>query len=218
MDGFLAGAKYFNDNNNSMQDIEMMFYNGNKPSLDDFTGSFDAGAATAKVQAMVDKGAQLILPVAGPQTGDVTGIIAATKNAGKVFAFGVDTDQSLVYNPDYLLGSAVKGIYAASSFAIDALKKNPNHAPFGNFNYNMTNDSAGEAKTYFAKLKSDLTDRYKKQGMSQADAEYKAKVKTMPTGFVPSSSYRGITSIETDAIYQTALHDVANLSANLGRD
>ena len=220
MDGFLAGAKYFNDHNNSMQDIEMMFYKGSKPSLDDFTGSFDAGAATAKVQSMVDRGAQLILPVAGPQTGDVTGIIAATKNAGNVFAFGVDTDQSLVYNPDYILGSAVKGIYAASSFAIDALKKNPNHDPFGNFNYNMTNDSSNEAKNYFAQLKSDLKARYIKEGMTEADAEFKASVKTMPTGFVPSSSYRGIgaTTIEKDSIYTDALTNVASLSSNLGRD
>ena len=208
MDGYLAGVNWFNSNKTAgWQDIEMVFSDGNGPSKSDFTGGFDPGMATSKVQDMImNKGVQMILPVAGPQTGDVAGVIAANKKVGEVFGFGVDTDQSKVYNPSTLLGSAVKGIYAATSYAIDALNKNPNHSIFPSFGQAMMAPSSTDpAKTYLNDLKTKLIAKYIKDGMSQKDAEFTAMVRTMPTGFAPSSVYRPAIDLNTNSVYVAAL-------------
>lgn len=189
--------------------IDAVFMDGKGPSISDFTGGFDPGMATSKVQKMINDGVQMILPVAGPQTGDVTGIIAANKKIGDVFAFGVDTDQSLVYNPNAIMGSAVKGIYAATSFAIDALKKDPNHAAFPSFTYTMN----GDAKHYFDDLKTRLKGNYIKGGMAENDAEFKASVRTMPTGFVPSAPNVSL-NLRANDIYTKAIEALREDSAN----
>ena len=154
----------------------MLFTSGTKASITDFTGSFDAGKGTDISTFLINKGAQMILPVAGPQTGDVAGVIATTGNKGNVFTFGVDVDQSKVYNSDYFLGSAIKGIYVSNAYALDQLKKNLVKKPFPQFNMKLKKEPSFIEFT--KQMKIDLKKEY-------SDDEIKTMLK--PTGFVPSS-------------------------------
>lgn len=201
----------------------MMFMEGNKPSISDFTGGFDPGMATSKVQTMINRGVQMILPVAGPQTGDVTGLIAANKMIGEVFAFGVDTDQSYVYKPETIMGSAVKGVYSGTSYALKALLEDGKTNAFSEFTYDMkppapTVDGRMPAKTtepqniydvkkYLFGLRNELMATYEKQGSSHTDALAKANSRTLPTGFVPS--HTSAIDLTQDPFYQRAEKIVA---------
>ena len=156
----------------------MIFAGGERASLKDFTGSFDAGAGTDISSDLIGKGVQMILPVAGPQTGDVAGVIASTGNKGKVFTFGVDVDQSKVYNSDYFLGSAIKGIYVSNAYALNELKKPGVHKSFPQFKMSLTTNA--NFKKFTDKLRIDLTKsgRYTKSTID---------VMLKPTGFAPST-------------------------------
>ena len=165
-----------------------------KASSKDFSGSFDAGSGTDIATYYVNQNAQMILPVAGPQTGDVAGVIASTGNKGKVFTFGVDVDQSKVYNSDYFLGSAIKGIYVSNAFALSELLDKTNtgvHAPFKQFNMNFA-DTNVHFKTFVSGL-------YKKLTSLNKYTESEIKVMLKPTGFAPSASMES--SIILDEIY-----------------
>ena len=164
-----------------------------RASLKDFTGSFDAGKGTDIAASLVNDGAQMILPVAGPQTGDVAGIIASTGNKGKVFSFGVDVDQSKVYNPDYFLGSAIKGLYVSDAFALSELaestKTHTVHKSFPQFNMALSNPKLSkntEFITFTKKLRAKLeaTNKYSKEEID---------VMLKPTGFAPSSIMKKLT-------------------------
>ena len=165
----------------------------NKASIKDFTGSFDSGKATDIASFYIEhQKSQMILPVAGPQTGDVVGVIASTNNKGKVFTFGVDVDQSKVYKSDYFLGSAIKGIYASNAFALNQLQKKPS-PKFELFNMALANKT-GPFKTFIeTNLKPKLEKRY-------TASEIKVMIK--PTGFSPSATMS--TSVEMDKLYVEA--------------
>src|SRR5699024_10623698 len=62
-----------------------------------FTNSFSQGDGKTISDHLIDDGAQVIFPVAGPQTLDTLGEIKDKGLAGKVFVDGVDTDQILSY-------------------------------------------------------------------------------------------------------------------------
>ena len=179
----------------------MVYADGNRPSKKDFTGSFDAGKGTDISTYLIEhEHAQMILPVAGPQTGDVAGVIASTGNKGNVFVFGVDVDQSKVYNADYFLGSAIKGIYVSNAYALDELKKNSKRLKFDTFDMKL---SANQSFSSFTKkLHNDLT----KSG-KYLESDIKNMLK--PTGFVPSSSKnmktKKVTDIITEKIYTDAI-------------
>ena len=149
----------------------MVFTNDStkKASPKDFSGSFDAGSGTDIATYYVNQHVQMILPVAGPQTGDVAGVIASTGNKGKVFTFGVDVDQSKVYNSDYFLGSAIKGIYVSNAFALSELLNKTNtgvHAPFKQFNMNLAAKN-GPFKIFTDSLHKKLTalNKYEPSGL-----------------------------------------------------
>ena len=174
----------------------MLFAGGKKASKKDFTGSFDAGKGTDISTFLINNGAQMILPVAGPQTGDVAGVIASTGHKGDVFTFGVDVDQSKVYNSDYFLGSAIKGIYISNAYALSELEKKHDHLKFEPFNMKFEDDPSFASFT--TKLKKKLLKTH-----SGPDVDVMLKT----TGFAPSSTMPSdlVTKIETKTIYQAAI-------------
>lgn len=181
----------------------MIFASGTKASKADFTGSFDSGAATSSVTNLIThEHVQMILPVAGPQTGDVAGVIASTGNIGKVFTFGVDVDQSKVYNSDYFLGSAIKGVYVSNAYAIDELKKatiaKSVHKSFPAFNMALTTERS--FSTFVTDLRGKLKGHYTK---AQIDVMVK------PTGFVPSAIMPEEMSVSSSTNSIKAIYDVA---------
>lgn len=126
---------------------------------------------------MVNNGVRMILPVAGVQTADVVNVLGTNALKGKAFTFGVDVDQSKVYNPEFFLGSALKGIYASTSYAIEELRHNPSRQEFPQFGLQSIAQHP-DVQKYLDDLKSNLI----KHGASPFDAY----VKTLPTGFAPS--------------------------------
>ena len=122
LDGFLQGANWFNKHKplgNSWKEMEPVFAEGSKPSSKDFSGGFDPGLATGLSTKYLNKGAQIILSVAGPQSADTVGAIKRFQKAN-TFVIGPDTDQSLIYDPKIVLGSMMKGIADATT---DTLNK-----------------------------------------------------------------------------------------------
>lgn len=95
MSGFQQGVTYWNNNLPS---------NGNKVEFiklgtkveDYFSGSFEVGKGKSISQKLLSKGADVILPVAGPQTGDTLAAIKEKKSNALVV--GVDTDQVKQYS------------------------------------------------------------------------------------------------------------------------
>lgn len=77
-----------------------------------FTGNFDQASSSSKALNgnLVSQGANVIFPVAGPQTSDTLSAITSQGKNYKVI--GVDTDQALQYteSADYFLTSALKDI------------------------------------------------------------------------------------------------------------
>ena len=176
-----------------------------KASKKDFTGSFDAGSGTDISTDLINKGVQMILPVAGPQTGDVAGVIASSGKKGDVFTFGVDVDQSKVYNSDYFLGSAIKGIYVSNSYALNVLsklKEGKQRSKFPKFSMkladinNKTEDSRA-FREFTKSLKADL-----KKSKIYTDDDINVMLK--PTGFAPSASMSKLTT-NSQNIYNSAL-------------
>ncbi|MBE4704319.1 BMP family lipoprotein [Spiroplasma platyhelix] len=77
-----------------------------------FTNNFDQASSESKSvnSLLVENGANIIFPVAGPQTSDTLSAIQSKRKNYKVI--GVDTDQALQYteSADYFLTSALKDI------------------------------------------------------------------------------------------------------------
>ena len=146
LDGWLQGVAEFNNLVKASQDptvktwkpMKQIFANGSQfPTTAEITNSFAPGIAAVNLsKAYIQAGAQVIMSVAGAQTGNtVTAIKEHEQNnpstKGKLFVIGPDTDQSLVFDPNIVLGTAVKGIAAAT---IDGLNRiyGINGASFGN--------------------------------------------------------------------------------------
>jgi basic membrane protein A len=84
-----------------------------------FSGSFDAGGGKNISDGLVEKGAQIIFPVAGPQTADTLASFQ-TKGVSEYYVDGVDTDQVLTY-PDYathFITSGLKNIVGSTAVAL----------------------------------------------------------------------------------------------------
>jgi basic membrane protein A len=92
MAGFQAGVEYYNTKHNTKVQVlgwDTKADSGKGKGL--FTGTFtdpDKGKTSAK--SLIDEGADVVMPVAG-LTGN--GAFTAAKEAGNVYAIGVDTDQ-----------------------------------------------------------------------------------------------------------------------------
>lgn len=85
-----------------------------------FTGNFDQASVSSKSlnSALVDAGANVIFPVAGPQTSDT---LSAIQSKGKNYkVIGVDTDQALQYkeSASFFLTSALKDIVNSVNYML----------------------------------------------------------------------------------------------------
>ena len=134
MDGWLQGVAFFNKylkiNGNKIESQEGNRYlpikymlvdkDADTPSESDFSGDFNAGTATSKSEQLINNGAQVILAVAASQTGDLIGAIKSSRRKD-VFAVGCDTDQSLLFESKYMIGSALKGIDNSTKIALKEL-------------------------------------------------------------------------------------------------
>jgi basic membrane protein A len=88
-----------------------------------FTGSFDAGAGKDISDTLLSGGAQIVFPVAGPQTLDT---LAAIKESGKTaYVDGVDTDQVLSYSEykNSFITSGLKALVGSTEVALAHTKE-----------------------------------------------------------------------------------------------
>ncbi|WP_338972473.1 BMP family ABC transporter substrate-binding protein [Spiroplasma endosymbiont of Panorpa germanica] len=85
-----------------------------------FSGSFAVGGGKPTAETQVEQGADIIFPVAGPQTEDTLNTIKSKKKAGEVFVVGVDTDQVQLYSnyKDYFVTSATKRLEESTQAAL----------------------------------------------------------------------------------------------------
>lgn len=122
MNGFAKGVEYFNKQaGTTLRKLELVHIGGN--ASNDFSNSFEAGAGKAIANQFINLGVRAIMPVAGPQTGDVVEAIKEAKKQGTVFAIGVDVDQSATYG-GIVIGSAVKGLAEATKTTLELINKN----------------------------------------------------------------------------------------------
>lgn len=119
MDGFSRGVKYYNDQNGtSVQAL------GWDPAAQTglFTGNFEStDDGRTMGQSLMDEGADIIMPVAGPVG---VGTAAAVKERGNAYIIGVDTDWT-VSAADYIditLTSVMKNMDVAVFDAVKAAK------------------------------------------------------------------------------------------------
>jgi basic membrane protein A len=120
MNGYVAGVNYYNDQNGT--DVTVLGWDAEAQD-GTFTGDFedqDKGRQTA--EALMQEGADIIFPVAGPVG---LGAMAAVQDSGEALYIGVDVDQA-VSVPEYeniMLSSVLKrldnAVFASIEDAID---------------------------------------------------------------------------------------------------
>lgn len=134
MDGFLAGANYYNEQNGD--DVKVLGWDGSTGSFtDDFA---DQTKGQNLAQGFIDQGADIIMPVAGPVG---LGAAAAAKAAGDTWIIGVDSDwtQTTEYG-DIILTSVMKLMGPA---VYDVVSEAAVGAGFTNENYVGTLENGG---------------------------------------------------------------------------
>jgi basic membrane protein A and related proteins len=134
MDGFLAGAQYFNEENG--EDVKVLGWDGKNGS---FTDTFDDQTKGQQLaQGFIDQGADIIMPVAGPVG---LGAAAAAKAAGDTWIVGVDTDWTVTTDyGDIILTSVMKKMGPA---VYDVVQEAAVGAGFSNENYVGTLENGG---------------------------------------------------------------------------
>ncbi|GGI04757.1 BMP family lipoprotein [Egicoccus halophilus] len=114
MDGFLAGVDHFNEENG--EDVQVLGWDGSDGQFtNDFT-SLDLGRSVT--ETLMDNGADIIMPVAGPVGG---GSAAAIQDRGEGLLIWVDTDgyESTDFG-DIMFTSVMKQMDVAVFDAIEA--------------------------------------------------------------------------------------------------
>lgn len=105
MDGFLAGANYYNGETGS--DVSVLGWDGAEGS---FVGNFEDAAAGQNItQGFLDQGADIVMPVAGPVG---LGAASAIQSNGNAWMIGVDSDwtESAPEYADVIFTSVLKQI------------------------------------------------------------------------------------------------------------
>jgi len=107
MDGFWYGVQYYNDENGT--DVQVL---GWDPAAQDglFTGNFDSlDDGRAFAESLMDEGADIVMPVAGPVG---LGSAAAIQERGNAWLIGVDNDwtQTAPEYADIVLTSVLKNM------------------------------------------------------------------------------------------------------------
>jgi basic membrane protein A len=120
MDGFALGVTYFNEQHGAT--VEVLGWDPAQREAGTFLGNFvsteDASLAAA---LMIDGGADVIFPVAGPAS---FGAAQAALDAGNVYVIGVDTDWA-ADSPEYspvVLTSVLKQLDATVFQAAEAIE------------------------------------------------------------------------------------------------
>ncbi len=106
MDGFARGVAYYNEENGTA--VEVLGWDINNPDAGLFSSSFDDQAKGKELgNNLMDEGADIIMPVAGPVG---LGTAAAVQERGNAFVIGVDSDWALVNEAykDVILTSVMK--------------------------------------------------------------------------------------------------------------
>ncbi len=153
MEGFKQGVEKFNEDNDGA--VEVVGWNGKDGS---FVGGFDDKSKGQSIaEGMIQQGADVIMPVAGPAG---LGGLQAVKDAG-VKGIWVDTDgcESASEYCDVLLTSVVKGMDVAVEEAIKA-------SVDGNFTselFNGTLENGGVGLAPFHEAEGDISDDVKSQ-------------------------------------------------------
>ncbi|TLN15033.1 BMP family ABC transporter substrate-binding protein, partial [bacterium] len=139
MDGFARGVAYYNEQKGT--NVEVIGWDINDPEKGLFSSSFDDQTKGKELgNSLMDEGADIILPVAGPVG---LGTAAAVKERGNAYIIGVDSDWALT-NPDYadvILTSVMKlmdaTVLASIQSVIDGTFKG------GNVIGTLTNNGVG---------------------------------------------------------------------------
>lgn len=130
MDGFVQGIAAANTalEANGTQ-VEMIYASGSSASATDFTNDeFASPSQQAQnlTTAYLNKGADIIFPVAGPQVMDTLKTINSTSGKSDTRVFGVDGDQfkalqgNNTINSSNIIGSALKDLNGAAKEALKA--------------------------------------------------------------------------------------------------
>ena len=154
MEGFRQGVEKFNEDNDAQ--VEVVGWDGKDGS---FIGGFDDKSKGQSIaEGMIQQGADVIMPVAGPAG---LGALQAVKDAQDAWGIWVDTDgcESAAEYCDVLLTSVVKGMDVAVEQAIkDSVEGN-----FSNELYNGTLENGGVALAPFHEAEGEISDEVKTQ-------------------------------------------------------
>ena len=121
MDGYAMGVKYYNEKHGT--NVEVL---GWDPAAQTglFTGNFEStDDGRTMGESLMDEGADIIMPVAGPVG---LGTAAAVKERGNAYIIGVDNDwtKSAPEYADIVLTSVLKNMDITTYNAIDSVIKN----------------------------------------------------------------------------------------------
>ncbi|CAM9109921.1 BMP family ABC transporter substrate-binding protein [Mycoplasma marinum] len=173
MIGYIEGVKQFNIDNKA----NVKFASLGSEQKNYTNSGFASGGGTAKATKLIKSGADIILPVAGPQTADVLSVI---KNEAGKFVIGVDTDQKSKYpsQSDKFLTSITKNIkdsLVAVYNKVSGKKSNSWAKGYGETTMgNLSNGLTGIAEPGIAKAK-DIYNVIKKDQTLREEASKNTK-------------------------------------------
>lgn len=172
MDGFAMGVRYYNEQKGT--NVEVL---GWDPDAQDglFTGNFEStDDGRTMGESLMDEGADVIMPVAGPVG---LGTAAAIKERGNAYLIGVDSDWTLT-SPEYIditLTSVLKNMDITTQQAIEMVINDQFEGGF--IGGNLENGGVGLAP--FHNLASLIT--------PELQAELDALVAAIVAGTIPTS-------------------------------
>lgn len=113
MTGFVAGVKYFNENKPKTFANKIKFAQFKTDAA--YTNSgFAENGGNGNADVLIQGGAEIILPVSGPQTAGVIDTIkAANKTDIKVIGVDVDQSKTIANDADYFFTSIQKNVSVA---------------------------------------------------------------------------------------------------------
>ena len=154
MEGFRQGVEKFNEDNDGA--VEVLGWDGKDGQ---FIGGFDDKSKGQSIaESMIQQGADVIMPVAGPAG---LGALQAVKDAQDARGIWVDTDGcvSAAEYCDILLTSVVKGMDVAVEEAIRSSVEDS----FSSELFNGTLENGGVALAPYNEAEDDISDEVKQQ-------------------------------------------------------
>ncbi|GAP11532.1 nucleoside-binding protein [Bellilinea caldifistulae] len=171
MDGFALGVKYYNEKHGT--NVEVLGWDvANQTGL--FTGNFESTDDGRQLgQTLMDEGADIIMPVAGPVG---LGTAAAVQERGNAWIIGVDTDWTISASQftDVIFTSVLKrmdnAVFEAAKEVVEGTFKG------GLYVGTLANDGVGIPEFLAGRISDDL-----KAELEQVKADIIAgKIKTTP--------------------------------------